>query len=122
VLDIEASLEHFCQNKAIHADTMLIVVEPTFKSLETARRMIALARQLEPERLALVANKVSDAPGRAALQQLAGADDVEVLAEVPHDVTMLEADLAVTALLDYDPQAPSIVAIDRLAERLLAAA
>lgn len=99
---------------------MLIVVEPTFKSIETARRMIALARELDPDRLALVANKVADESGREAICELGTAEGVEVVAEIPHDVTMLEADLAVTALLDYDSRAPSIVAIDALAERLLA--
>ena len=98
---------------------MLVVVEPSFKSIETAKRMIALARELAPERLALVANKVTDEQGRAAVHDLAVAEDVEVAGEVPHDPTMLQADLAAIALLDYAPHAPAIVAIDALADRLL---
>lgn len=122
LLDIEASLEHFSQNKALHADTMLVVVEPYFRSLETGRRMIGLARQLAPARLALVANKVRDEQGRADVARLAATENLEVAAIIPHDVRMLEADLAATALLDFDPEAPSVVAIDALAERLLAGA
>ena len=101
---------------------MLIVVEPYFKSLETGRRMIGLARQLTPERLALVANKVSDGRGREAVDELGATEGVEVVAGIPHDVTMLEADLAGTALLDFDPEAPSVVAIGELADVLLAGA
>jgi len=120
-LDIEASLEHFRQNKAIHADTMLVVVEPYFKSLETGRRMIGLARQLAPERLVLVGNKVHDERGRAAVEELAASVGVEVAGTVPHDVRLLEADLASEALLDFDPSAPSVQAIGELADELLAA-
>lgn len=84
--------------------------------------MIGLGRQLEPVRLALVANKVSDDDGRAAIHELAAAENVEVVAEIPQDVSVREADLAATALLDYDSRAPAIAAIDELAERLLGGA
>jgi CO dehydrogenase maturation factor len=101
---------------------MLIVVEPYFRSLETARRMIHLGRQLDPEYLGLVANKITDERGREAVHELAASEGVEVAGEIPHDVTMLEADLDGSALLDYDAHAPSIAAIERLAESLLAGA
>ncbi len=106
LLDVEASLEHFCQNKALNADTMLVVVEPYFKSLETGRRMIGLARQLAPAHLALVANKVRDEQGREAVERLAASAGVEVAGVVPHDIRMLEADLAGSALLDFDRGLP----------------
>lgn len=120
LLDIEASLEHFRRNKAVHADTMLVVVEPYFKSLRTGRRMIRLARQLEPERLVLVANKVHDERDLAAVDELAASEGVEVAGAVPHDVRLLEADMAGQALLDFDPDAPLVAAVDALAENLLA--
>ncbi len=121
LLDIEASLEHFRQNKAIEADTMLVVVEPYFKSLETGRRMIRLAKQLKPHRLVLVANKVWDTRSRDAVYQLADDEDIEVAGAVPHDVHMLEADLACSALLDHAPDSPSVEAIHELAQDLLRA-
>ncbi|MGI8413705.1 MAG: hypothetical protein ACR2QA_14705 [Solirubrobacteraceae bacterium] len=98
---------------------MLVVVEPYFKSLETGRRMIGLARQLAPERLVLVANKVRDERGRQAVDLLGAAEGVEVVGAVPHDVRMLEADLAGRALLDFDPKAQAVRAIDALAQELL---
>lgn len=120
VFDVEGSLEHFCQNKAAYVDTLAIVVEPYFRSLETGRRMIGLARQLSPERLVLVANKVRDVGGTEAVAALGRSEDVAVLGEVPHDPRMLEADLAARPLLDFDPQAPAIAAIEALADALLA--
>jgi CO dehydrogenase maturation factor len=94
-------------------------VEPNFKSIETARRMIGLSRQLEPARLVLVANKVWDDGGREAIERLGASEIVELAGVVPHDARMLEADLAGSALLDFDPHAPSVAAIERLAAELV---
>ncbi|MDP8942764.1 MAG: hypothetical protein M3N16_01375 [Actinomycetota bacterium] len=119
VIDIEASLEHFAQNKAIHADTMLIVVEPYFRSLESGRRMIGLARQLDPDRLALVANKVRGEDDLAPVRELATGHGLELAAAVPYDERLLDAERADSAPLDFDPAAPAVAAIDELARRLV---
>lgn len=118
VIDIEASLEHFAQNKALHADAMLIVVEPYFRSLESGRRMIGLARQLDPERLALVANKVREEGELAAVHELATSHGLEVAGVIPYDERLLDAERAGSAPLDFDPEAPAIVAIEELARRM----
>ena len=119
VLDIEASLEHFSQNKALHADLMLIVVEPYYTSLETGRRMARLGKQLEPQRLAVVANKVREERELDAVRDLAASEGVEMAGAVPYDERLVEADWAATAPLDFDPGAPAVAAIDRLARRLV---
>ncbi len=122
LLDIEASLEHFAQSKALHADTILVVVEPYPRSLETGRRMIGLARQLLPEHLALVANKVRDERDLEAVQALAASAEVAIAGVVPHDERLLAAERAGIAPLDFDPHGAAVMAIDELARRLLAPA
>ncbi len=82
--------------------------------------MIGLARQLSPDRLVLVANKVRSAREREAVERLAADEDIAVAGVVPYDPQMLQADLAVRALLDFDPRSPSAMAIDELAAHLLA--
>lgn len=119
LLDVEASLEHFSQNKALHADTMLVVVEPYFRSLETGRRMVELGKQLEPERLVLVANKVRDARELEAVEELAASVGVPVAGAVPYDERLLDAERAGSALLDFDPRSPAVTALDELARELL---
>jgi CO dehydrogenase maturation factor len=121
VLDIEASLEHFAQNKAIDADTILVVVEPYYRSLETGRRMARLARQLRPKHLAIVANKVRDQVELEAVEELAATEGLEAIGVVPFDERFPEAERAGSAPIDFDPQAPAVTAIDDLAQRLLAA-
>ena len=122
LLDVEASLEHFAQNKAVYADTLLVVVEPYFRSLETGRRMVGLGKQLGAERLALLANKVRDEGELAAVEELAAAEGIAVAGAVPYDERVPEAERAESALVDFDPHAPAVTAIDELAGELIATA
>ena len=46
ILDTEASPEHLSRGTAQYAETMLVVVEPYYKSLETGRRMSLLGKDL----------------------------------------------------------------------------
>src|SRR5919206_610565 len=87
ILDTEASPEHLSRGTAQYADAMLCVVEPYFKSLETGRRMAALAKDLGLERVALVANKVRDERELEAVRQFASNHDLEIAAAIPFDET-----------------------------------
>lgn len=122
LLDIEASLEHFAQSKALHADTMLVVVEPYLRSLETGRRMIGLGKQLSPQRLELVVNKLRHERELDAVHELAASTGVEIAGVVPYDDGLMTAERAGLAPLDFDPHGAAVLAIDELAERLLATA
>jgi CO dehydrogenase maturation factor len=120
ILDTEASPEHLSRGTARYADGMLIVVEPYFKSLETGRRMAALARDLELERVALVANKIRDESEREAVREFAEAHDLEVAAVIPFDEQMPGAERAAAAPLDFAPDAPAVEAIGRLTREWVA--
>ena len=119
ILDTEASPEHLSRGTARYADTMLAVVEPYFKSLETGRRMAVLARDLRLERVALVANKIRDERELAAVREFAEANGLEVAGVVPFDERLPEAERAQAAPLDFAPHSAAVTAIGDLAERLL---
>ena len=119
ILDTEASPEHLSRGTARYADTMLAVVEPYFKSLETGRRMAVLARDLGLERVALVANKIRDERELAAVREFAEANGLDVAGVVPFDERLPEAERAQAAPLDFAPDSAAVTAIGDLAERLL---
>ena len=119
ILDTEASPEHLSRGTGRHADTLLVVVEPYFKSLETGRRMAALGVDLGLERVALVANKVRDERDLAAVREFAAAHGLEVAGVVPFDDRMPDAERAGAAPLDHAPDAPAVAAIGELAHRLV---
>jgi CO dehydrogenase maturation factor len=119
VLDTEASPEHLTRGTAKYADAMLTVVEPYFKSLETGRRMAALARDLGVQRVLLVANKVRDDSELEAVRELAERHDLELLGAVPYDQTFPEAERAEEAPLDHAPQGAAVRATAEIAARLV---
>jgi CO dehydrogenase maturation factor len=119
LLDTEASTEHLKVGTAKHADVLYAVVEPYYKSLESGRRVLALARDLGIEHLALLANKVRDEDDLAAVHRFAEEHDLGVIGAIPYDECFFHAERAAVAPIDYDPRAPAVVALGKLARKLV---
>ena len=119
ILDTEASTEHLKVGTAKHVDVLYAVVEPYFKSLESGRRVLALARDLGIEHLALLANKVRDDADLEAVQRLAAEHDLGVIGVIPYDECFRHAEQAAVAPIDFAPDAPAVVAIGKLARKLV---
>lgn len=118
VLDMEAGLEHLGRGTVEHVDLLLIVVEPYYRALEVAGRTAALARDLGVRRIAVVANQVRNAADAAAVSEYCRKHDLELIAAVPYDEAVLEAERRGLAPIDYAPDSPAVTAIRRLAETL----
>lgn len=58
ILDMEAGIEHLGRGTAEGVDGLIIVAEPSMRSIETAFRIKSLAEDLKIERVFLVGNKV----------------------------------------------------------------
>lgn len=121
VLDLEASPEHFGRGTARHVDALLLVTEPYYRSLETIRRMAALAAELPIPRVAVVANKVRAAADGDAIAEFCARHDLDLAATVPWDDAAMEADNAGIPLLDHAPDSAAVSAITALAGSLVAA-
>ncbi|MHB1416275.1 MAG: ATP-binding protein [Chloroflexota bacterium] len=115
VVDMEASIEHMSRGTVQHVDVLLVVVEPYFRSLETAGRLAPLARDLGIRRVYAIANKVRDADDLAAVEDYCQRHDLELLASVPFDEAIVGADRAGVAVLDFAPKSPAVMTINRLA-------
>ena len=121
VADMEAGLENFSRGTPRHTDTVISVVEPYYRSLETGARVVELARELGVPRVHVVANKIRDDGDRDAVAAFCQARGLELFASVPHDAAVLDADRDRSALLDRAPASAAVAAITELAGRLLAA-
>jgi CO dehydrogenase maturation factor len=95
-------------------DTLLVTLEPYYKSLETARRCADLGRQLGIARVLGVANKTRDEEERAAIREFAAAHGLALAGDIPFDERISKADLAGRAAID-ESESPAIAAIERLA-------
>jgi CO dehydrogenase maturation factor len=118
VIDMEAGLEHLSRGTGRHVSTFLAVLEPYFRSMETARRAVELSRELGAGDVRIIANKVRDAQDREAIESFLKAHDLPLAAEVPYDPLLAEAERAGVAPFDFDPEAPAVRAIRDLAEEL----
>lgn len=117
VVDMEAGLEHLSRGTERGVDLLLVMLEPYYKGLETARRAAELGRELGIPRVEGVANKLRDDTDRDAVRGYAERHGIEIAVEVPFDDRVRRADLSGTAPID-DGGGPAVAAVGSLAERL----
>src|ERR671923_2028724 len=70
VADMEAGLEHLSRGTPRHVGTILAVLEPYYRSLETGARVLELARELGIAGTYAVANKIRTGEDREAVEGL----------------------------------------------------
>lgn len=116
VVDMEAGVEHLSRGTVRHVDRLLVVIEPYFRSLETGKRTVELGTELGIPRVEVVANKIRDEADRAAIREFSEARGLDVVAEVPYDDVLREAERAGSAPLDFDPDMPAVRAVHSLVE------
>lgn len=102
LLDMYAGVEHLGRATVDFVDAMLIVSEPTRRSLSTAAQICKLAQDIGLHRLYLVGNKIRDAQEVAFLQSEAG--DLPLLGWLPADEKVQEADRLNIPVYDHVPR------------------
>jgi len=112
--DLEAGIGTVLRLKPGMADAVVIVAQPTAKSIDIAARAARIAATREVEIL-VVANRVRDDADLAAIRAELGAHEIFV---VPDDPAILRADQDGLAPIDVDAGSPGVAAIAALAERL----
>ena len=101
LLDMYAGVEHLGRATVDFVDMMLVVVEPTRRSLGTAAQIKKLANDIGLTRLWLVGNKVRDEQEARFLEQQ--TPGLPVLGYLPADLAVQEADRLGRAVYDYVP-------------------
>ena len=119
VVDLEAGLEHLSRGTARYVDTLLIVGEPYFKSLETASRSFALAKELGIGQVRMIANKVRTPRDEDSVREYAARHNLPIATVVPYDEAVVAADERGMALIEHGPASPSVAAIRGLADDLV---
>lgn len=115
VADLEAGINDLLWARPGPDDIVLVVAEPSAKSVEIARRAAAIAADLGVTRLLGVANRCTGDDDVARMREALGGSEVVV---VPEDPAVEYADLLGQAPFDLDPASPAMVAVGALAERI----
>lgn len=118
VLDMEAGVEHLGRGTAESVDTMIVVVEPGLKSVETAERIKRLADDVGIQNLRAVINKVSSEEGVQRVEEHLEEINIPLMGVIPYDKTFVKSDLSGEAPLDVDLNSEGIRKIKEIEEML----
>jgi len=114
--DLPAGPRQAAYDWAPYAQRFLLVVEPTWQSMLTARRIVRITSTMRDDRaFSLVVNKATGAGDAERVQQFLG---VPLLGVVPADDAVKAAERAGVAVIDAAPDSPAVRAIARLADAL----
>lgn len=102
ILDMEAGIEHLARGTAKGVDKLIIVVEPSKRSIETAYRINKLAQDIGLPNIAVVGNKIRCQSDKELL--ISSLPDLGFLGFIPYDQAIIEADLADISPLDASQQ------------------
>lgn len=119
LLDLEASLEQMKRGTSKYVDILLCVVEPYYRSMEAVSRFQRLGKELEIKNILAVANKVKNAADEEAIRQYCAQTSLPVIAVIPFDSTIAEADKNGSLNLDDIDRSPALQAINTLAKELM---
>jgi CO dehydrogenase maturation factor len=117
VADLEAGVGTLTRLGEAGVDVVLVVVEPTPKSVEVGSRAVALAADKSLGRVIVVASRVRTDDDLAMVRK--AFPDHHVVA-IPDDPAIVAADRHGVAPLDSAPDAPGVVALAGLVDEILA--
>ncbi len=112
--DLEAGIGTVMRLQEGHADVVLVVAQPTAKSLNIARRAVELTDD-RGGRVIVVANRVRNDEDLAVIREAVG--DCEMVV-VPEEPAIAEADRDGRAAIDVDSDSPGVRVLVELADRL----
>lgn len=115
ILDMYAGVEHLGRATVDFVDAMLIVVEPTRRSLGTATQIKKLALDIGLNRLWLVGNKARNEDEAQFIHN--ETPDLPVLAIFPANMSVQEADRLGIPVYDHVPELRQIA--QEMAQKLL---
>ena len=113
--DLEAGIGTLTRLASASVDATVVVVEPTLRSIDVARRAVAVADEQRQGRVVVVANKVGDDDDRARIDEAFAG---RTLVVVPDDPAVDTADRLGVSPVDHEPGAPAVAALESLVEAL----
>ena len=113
VCDLEAGVGTLLRLQPGSADVVLVVVNPTVKSIEGGRRAVEIASERAP--VIVIANRIRDGDDFRSIAQAFPSQEIVM---VPEDESISHADEEGIAPIDANPGGPGVSAIAALAAQL----
>ena len=91
IIDLEAGVEHFGRGVETSVDCVLVVVEPSFDSLEVAERIFELSTGLEIGDVWAILNKIPSEEIAARLKERLDQKGIPVIGSIHYDTQVFQA-------------------------------
>jgi len=118
IVDFEAGLEHLGRGTAKGIDVMLVVAEPSQKSLDLCSKIIDLSKKLGVINIYLIANKIIDDSQLSIINERIKEWDIPLYHSIPYDSVIGKADLQGISPLDFDPESEAVKSLKLLFSKL----
>jgi CO dehydrogenase maturation factor len=118
ILDLEAGVEHIGRGTARQVDALLIIADSNLKSLEIAKHIHDMATTAGMKQLYLIGNRVMNDTQKEAIQSFAEKNNLSLLAFVPFDQKVIEADMLGETPLK-NKEIAAVKTIDNICELLI---
>ncbi|MCJ7732879.1 AAA family ATPase [Candidatus Bathyarchaeota archaeon] len=119
VMDMVAGLEHLGRGTARRMDAMLVVIEPRMKSVDTVKRILKMAEQIEVNTVLAVGNKVMRPKDEEFIRRKMSELNVPVISIIPYDQAVADADMEGIPTIDYAPDSVAVKAVVELEKYLV---
>ena len=107
ILDMAAGIEHLGRGTAKAVDRLIVVVEPSRVSIETAYRIDRLAKDIGIENIAVVGNKIHS---QSEIEFITSRlKDFDILGFIPYDPALVQAEISNLPLLEASQSIASAV-------------
>jgi CO dehydrogenase maturation factor len=118
IIDTEAGLEHLGRATVKGFEILLCVVEPGTQSIETARKINALASDIGISKILAIGNKIMNKKDREFIENNLNKIGMKLIYSIPYDKGIIKADNMSIAPIDFSSNSPAIKAVEELKEYL----
>lgn len=118
IVDFEAGLEHLGRGTAKGIDVMLVITEPSQKSLDLCSKIIKLSKRLGVINIYLIANKVYDDSQLDVIYKTIDKWEVPLYHTIPYDPEIINADLKGIPPIDNNSNSKALESIKGLYQKL----
>jgi len=118
IVDFEAGIEHLGRGTAKGIDLMLIITEPSQKSLDLSKKIFELSKKLGVINIYLIANKINDESQIDIINDKIRDWGIPLYHSIPFDPEIGKADLEGLSPIDYNSNSKAILSIKALYTKL----
>ena len=120
ILDMEAGTEHFGRRTAENVNVMLVVADANLKSLETAKTISSLSKEMGVKQVFIVGNKVLNAVEENVIRAYCSKNTIPLLGLIPYDTEIRKSDVE-GHVLDLSTPSVGVQALQKMRRTLLKA-